>query len=276
MSFIARATVSVLVALALIAPRPAAADFVCTRLDVPGSSWTQVWQVKNSGQVVAGSDIGGHTYSGGAWTALPSPPANSGYGAGDLNALGINDSGAIAGIAFDPVANRDSGFLLSGGTYSFFSYLPQTYLHTDGRALSNSRIVLGWAYHADFTGPAFLYNPGGVPPYAAGFTEIVPTLNGVAPSRTIPGAMNSARQFVGTAEFPTGRRAFVYDPGALEPFKLFQVEGRRSAARGINDNGAVTGFTANLAGTDVGFLLTSGGYQLFTCPELAPVGGLLS
>src|SRR5947209_7478429 len=125
-------------ALALIAA-PAFADYVCKPVDVPDSKWTQLMQLNNAGQIVAGSDIGGAIYSGGSWTPLPDPPAATGFTRADLGALGINDSGVIAGAASTD-AVLEQGFILSGNTYTFFtSGHPGWY--TEARSISNSGIV---------------------------------------------------------------------------------------------------------------------------------------
>lgn len=259
-----------ILALFTLSTAAARADFVCHQLDIPGATNTQVWQVNNSGQAAATSDSGGAIYSGGTWLPLPAPPASSGFTAANVGALGINDSGMIAGNAFSADGVTEQGYVLTGSTYAFFSHPIPGGSRTEPRALSNSGIVTGWSYDDQTLGPAWVFNPNGAPGYAAGFTEILPTLSGAAAIRVIPGAMNAAGQFVGSADF-TGRsrRAFVYDPSAASPFTLFQVGGLFTAARGINDNGAVTGFTVK-PGTNelIGFLLTSAGVQTFTCPEL--------
>ena len=262
---------------AVAAASPASADYVCKQVDVPGALETQLWQVNNAGGVAASSDVGGRTYSGGAWTALPPPPIASGYLAANLSALGINDSGAIAGKAVNLLGTQSQGFVLNGSTYSFFSY--PGYSFTEPRALSNSGIVTGWAYNATLLGPAFVYNPGGAPGYPTGLTTIVPRLpSGTPASFSIPGAMNAAGQFVGSTNFSNSvRYGFVYDPswaahGGTQAITLFQIQGRFTAARGINDNGAVVGFTRDAAGKFAGFLQTSKGFQLIYCPELKAAG----
>ena len=255
----------------------AGADYLCKQLDVPGSTFTQVWQINNVGQVAATSDVGGQIYSNGTWLLLPAPPTSSEFTLTDLQSLGINDSGQITGFA-GGASGGEQGFLLTGTTYDFFSYLPGTYNSTQPRALSNSGIVTGYTFGSTgAVGPAFVYNPSGAAAsgYAPGFTEIVPELGGEPSIFTIPGAMNNVGQLVGSGIFPSAERyAFVYDPAATPSFTLFRIDGRSTAARGINDNGQVVGFTTNTAGASVGFLFTSAGHQIITCPGAYAAGGL--
>jgi hypothetical protein len=276
-----RAVPAVLVSLLLSLPAaPASATYTCKVLDVPGATWTQVWQLNNAGRVAAGSSLGGYTYSGGAWLPLPAPPAASGFTQADLNALGINDAGEITGLASSPDFSRSSGFIYSGGSYAFFDYpagaTPRAF--TEPRAISPSGIVTGWAYNFDavnalyLNSVGFVYNPAGAPGYAPGFTEFLPAspVTGRTAIQVIPGAMNAAGQFVGSVKFPgeSLRYGFVFSP-ATASYDFFHVNGLHSAARGINDKGEVVGFTIDLnTGLLSGYVLTAGGYQAISCPEL--------
>jgi hypothetical protein len=241
---------------------------------------TQVWQLNNAGRVAASSDLGGYTYSGGAWLPLPAPPAALGFTQADLGVMGVNDSGVIAGFARNTAVTAQSGFIYSGGSYAFFDYpagaTPRSF--TEPRAISQSGIVTGWAYNYDaasasyWDGVGFIYNPTGAPGYPPGFTEFLPVspVTGRAAIQVIPGAMNAAGQFVGSVRFPGEplRYGFVYSP-ATASYDFFHVNGLHSAARGINDRGEVVGFTMDLAtGLLTGYLLTPAGYQTITCPEL--------
>ncbi len=254
------------------------ADYVCQPLDVPGAAWTQVWQLNSTGAVAAGSDLGGRVYSGGGWLPLPPLPAGSGFASSEVAALGINDAGVTVGVAGPDTSQQ--AFILSGSTYAFFSYRPDLYTGTEARAISNSGLVTGVAYNQD-GGTGFVYNPSAAPRFAAGYTEIVPTLpDGTVAWRTIPNGINSAGQFVGSADFnPGGRYGFLYDPdwraqGASKPLTLFQLDGAYTAPRGIDNAGRIVGFTRAGGGGIVGFLLTAQGHQLITCPGLDAANGL--
>ena len=257
---------------------PARADYLCKPLDVPGSTGTQLWQLNNAGQIAASSSLGGYIYSGGTWLPLPPPPASSGLVAADLVAFGINDFGVIAGSGSTATLAQRS-FTLTGNSYNFFSY-PGDPSGTEARAIANNGIVTGWQPF----GFAWTYNPAAAPGYPPGFMQVVPTLpNGTRASYSIPGAMNAVGQFVGSTNFPkNGRHGFIYDPGKSTPITLFQINGTYTAARGINDNGAIVGFTFDTSvpvtppatPPVVIFLLTARGYQLIKCPELQSTDGV--
>lgn len=261
------------------ASRAASAAPVCHRLDVPGSTWTQLWQLNSAGQIAAGSDLGGFVYSGGAWLPLPAPPASSGFAAGDLNALGINDHGVIAGAGAN-AAIAETSFILRGSTWSFFT-APYGYPATEARALGNNGVVTGTNWDpANFTGTAFVYDPGApVSGYASGFTQIVPTLSGQPAFMSIPGAMNDAGVFVGSSNFAGhGRWGFVYHPGGTT--EVFRLNGLPTSARGINNAGTLMGFLRAPGDTHGAGLIWAGNTssaQTYDCADLlggAPDTGL--
>ena len=211
---------SLLVAWALAVsavPSQALADYTCQATDVPGSSWTQAWQVNNAGQVAAGSDLGGFVYfsSSGAWLALPHPLADSGYTV-DVGALGINDSLVIGGGAARNDGASGDGCILAKGSYGFFA-IPG-FTQTVVRGIGNNGVAVGIAYNDSTFTAGFIYNPNSVPDYPTGPTELVPVLNGTAARQTIANGMNGLGQFVGSAKFPgTPRYGFLYDPALGEP-----------------------------------------------------------
>lgn len=284
MSFARRVFAMAVAALLLTGPARSAASYTCQKLEVPGSSWTQIWQINGANQIAAGSSLGANVYDPAAtppWHALPAPPPDSGLVLEQLSALGINDAGVIAGAAGPDDGSWEEGFILAGSTYRFFRY--QDYSHAEPRAISESGIVTGQAWD-DTRAVGFVYNPDGAPGYAPGFTEFTPTLpDGTPAHQIIPGAMNAAGQFVGSANFSVGgkpiRYGFLYDPtwqahGYQQLITLFQIDGRWTAARGLDDSGRMVGFTRDASGAVVGFLLTPAGHQLLTCPEIGASGGI--
>lgn len=253
---------------AALAALPATAAPVCHRLDVPGSTWTQLWQVNNAGMVAAGSDIGGAIYAGGVWTQLPDPPADSGLTRADVNALGINDHGFIAGGGGTDTI-PETGFILHGDTYDFFSLGTADYPFTEPRAIANDGTVTGWIHDpANSAGVAFTYNP------SRGATEFwTPQLDGVDSTLNIPGAMNDAGAWVGSAWFfgvgpaNNGPWGYIYQPGQTQP-TLLRYNGLRTKLRGINNHGTIVGFAVlpdDANGAGVIFVGTPGNFHEIDC-----------
>ena len=183
---------------------PAFAGYTCKPLDVPGASGTQLWQITSAGEVAAGSSLGGFVYSGGAWLPIPPLPAGSPYAQVDTGVLGISDAGVLAGVASLPDGTQEQSFILRGGNYTFFTYQPAIHPNTEARAISPNGILTGYSYDpVSLAGVAWVYNPNGVAGYPPGFTEVVPVHpDGTTALFSIPGQMNTAGQFVGSANFP--------------------------------------------------------------------------
>ena len=254
---------------------PVAAAPVCHTLDVPGSSYTQLWQVNTAGQVAASSDQGAFIYSGGSW--LPLPPA-PGYPPADVGALGINDSGVITGFAFDEGSGIEQGFILHGESYTFFNWnVDPDFPGVQPRAISNSGLVSGTelSVNAEASGVGFVYNPGSsaVSGYGAGFTPLFPVRDGVEPFQVIPGSMNDSGLLVGSAFYPgQGKSAFTYDP-STGTYNVFRYNGLRSAARGITNSGTIVGFSVNPGdpnGAGILWTLKNGVFTEIDCSDIAP------
>jgi hypothetical protein len=89
-----------------------------TPINSPGSTFSDVTDVNNLGQVVGFAimptgPLVEFVYSEGTYTALPPNPAPD-----FLHVTGINDSGEIVGSAFNGVNVHYSGFLFSNGMWS--------------------------------------------------------------------------------------------------------------------------------------------------------------
>jgi hypothetical protein len=248
-------------------------DIPCQAIELPGMPdvFVEAWQVNNQGDVAlffeTETQVGTGIYStlDGTFDLLPDASA-FGYVVG---ALGINDAGVVAGIAEsdDPV-HPERGFILVGDQYIFLD-APFGSPQTEPRAISDTGLVSGINLDSDGVGPGFVYNPGrATHPYPPGFTEILPTLNGEASYQVITGQINANGQLVGSARFNgVPRWGFLYDPRAPEPYQLFQVNGHRTAARGINNQGTIVGFTGQ-GDLDVGFVRSAGSTEIFHCVGL--------
>ncbi len=263
----------------LSAPIVARADYRCAVLDVPGAAWQQIWQINDAGQVAANTDLGGFVFTGDGWQQLPAPPADTGFTAASVGALGINDFGAIAGGASnDATGDGSVGFVLAGGAYTFFS--DPAYACTGARAIANTGLVIGTFGDCPSSSKllGFVYNPGAAPGYPPGFTEIVPSLDGVPAQLTVVNQMNGLGQLVGSARIPRHlpRMGFVYDPewrshGLSDLFTFFRIRGLNTAARGINDFGRIVGFTTSPSSLDdnTGFIVTGLAQRSITCSQIA-------
>jgi hypothetical protein len=214
-------------------------------------------------------------YSHGIFTQLPSPPA----GYNSFSAFGINNAGVVTGSALSGACdNCEVGFILTGTTYKFFSQ--QGFANTEPRAIANSGLITGYSYNdptgAPQTTSGFIYNPAGAgtftvvngPEYVTGFSIVQ--------------GMNASGRITGDSRLADPRQRYGYvwqlgplDNGNLTPLPFFARltigevgTGVRTAARGINDAGVITGFTSQ-GETNVGFVGSDAkGFRL-----LVPPGG---
>jgi uncharacterized membrane protein len=248
--------------LAILASATAHADYVFTTVDYPGSTYTNVVGMNNTGAIVgiaadsSGNDVS-FVYSGGtSGTFAALPPTPGGLGAAPF---GINDAGTIVGASEPADGSFEIGFLLIGSTYTFFSHPPQGY--TEPRSINAAGFVTGATTDYDAAGNVinnvgFIYDP------ATGiFTDIlIPNATSI-----IAQGMNAAGQVVGNAFFADGSQSgFLRQlDGTLS---LFKVNGRNTRARGINNNGLITGF---IQGGLYAFVGNSSGYQLLQASPTA-------
>jgi hypothetical protein len=129
--------------------------------------------------------------------------------------------------------------------------------------------VTGYSYDDALTAfVGFVYDPR-----TGSFTDATPPGSGFAFSVTQ--GMNADGQLSGDGRIPDlGRYGFVWQQGTLikgkrelAPFLgRFSIGDGGTAARGINDAGYITGFTAS-GGTTVGFVgIASRGFRLLVAP----------
>jgi len=225
--------------------------YTCQALDVPGSAWTQVWQLNDAGQIAADSDQGAFIYDSttGQWSTVAAPPSSSGYTAADVNVLGINNHGQLAGVAQAPLSPVEQSFILNGlppgGAYTFVPNFASSatpgYTNTEFRAISDNGLVPGFASPPPYPPSqtiGFIYNPTAatIATFPPGYTSFVPKLSdGSASTYTIPGAMNASGLFVGSGSSATiAKEAFLYNPNTLTKYSL-GMAGVQTALRGLND-----------------------------------------
>jgi len=269
---------------AAAAPAHAQVTYVYDNIFVPGSGTSSfISGLNDDGQAIVNSATGlQYIYSpGGGLTALTQPPASSGYVDGTVG-YGINNSGVVVGSACNcPGSNPgtiEQGFILSRGTYSFFSYPGASV--TIARSITSAGLVTGY----DNVSGGFLYNPS-----TGAFTSIYPP-NSVSPVQPYLNAafnpnvftpaqgITAAGQIVGStllsADNPAGSSspyfsAYLYNQGT-NTYNVFQVDGGSSQARGINAAGVITGFvTLSSGATDAFVGSVTGGFQLLSDPNAA-------
>jgi len=249
-----------LAALALFLAAPAWATYVFNTINYPGSTFTDVRGINNSGHVVGYASLDGvnnfsFLYAAGGFSPLAPSPLHP-------SALGLNDADVVVGST---TTTPEQGFIYSGGTYTFFSRPGWT--NTEARAISNSGLVVGFSYETDAVGgitssSGFIYNPA-----TSAYTDIpVPGSPFV-----IAQGINNAGQVVGSALFlPGGQQGWLRQPAGTLSF--FQVDAESTHARGINDVGLITGFI-NGAAANSGFVGTSSGFELLDVPGAASTVG---
>lgn len=230
---------------------PSLADtYACQSIDVPGSTWTQVWRLNDRGQVAAGSSLGAFLYdaASGSWLPLPAPPAASGFTAANLGALDVTNGGVVVGGAAPNDNLSEQGFILGSiadpSSYQFATYTdpaaPQN-VRTEFRGANTAGLVTGFAYDASvgvLSGQAFIYNPtaSAISLFSPGFTPFTPIMSDGSKSLlTIPGGINAVGQFVVSGKSATNpKEGILYDPATLTTYSL-TIPGSRTSLRGIND-----------------------------------------
>ena len=249
----------VLAALSLL-PFAAGATYVFNTVEYPGAVFTDVRGINNTGRIVGYASFDGvnyfsFTYQGGVFSGLPAVPGGPGI---EAVAHGINDAGDVVGTLVDTTGVAGSnGFILPHGSFSYMGFARPAWFDTLARAISNSGLVVG--YNDDGTGSTagFIFDPS-----TFLFTDI--TIPGSL--LTIAQSMNGAGQVVGSAVLPLasgGTQAWLREPGGA--ITLFQIAGRPTRARGINDVGLIAGFTS-VGAVNMGFVANSSGFEDLMVP----------
>jgi hypothetical protein len=231
-------------------------------VDVPGSTFTDINGVNDSGQVVGSYTASGISHgfvkSGESYTSLDVPGATS------TAAWDINESGQIAGSYVSGGVTH--GFLLSGGVYTTIDVPGST--RTMPRGIGDSGEIVG-EYTTGGITHAFLLSGGT-------FTTLDPPGSTFAYASEI----NASGQIVG--RFDTGGTNFGYLLSEGVYTTIVAPGSTSSAALGINDSGQIVGgFTAG--GIRYGYLLTDGAFTTievtgatFTTPRKINDSGLIA
>jgi uncharacterized membrane protein len=243
-------------ALVLAAPGWAFA-YVITPIEYPGATSTQVFGLNDAGQVAGVATVGSSVIpfvwspaGGGTFTLLPSAPAGSPVP--DV-AIGINDAGTIVGGAINASGN-EVGFRLSGGTYTYFAYPGAA--GTEARGIGTAGLITGFSGDAAGNLLPIIYDPA-----ANAFTSI-PVPGILARPGNFAQGINAAGQVVGGAFISgVGYSGFLRQSNGT--VTTFQINGRDTRARGINDAGVIVGW---YNGTDAFVEFSPGSFSFFDFP----------
>lgn len=238
-SKIRRAATMLAIATGAFAAAPAMAEYVFTPISGPaGSTYSTAWGINNSGSIVGQSDQGNWIYSGGRYTMLPA----------DFGALGINDSGIVAGSRYNAQTGATTGSTYDSTTHTFTTVNVPNATSVNLRGIANDGSVAGYYTATDGT-HAFVYANGNLTTLPA------PSQQGF----NVAQGINSHGQVVGSF---AGVGSFLYDMNshALNTFTVSPGLPQATKARAINDHGEIAGFTF-LNGATVGFVGTSAGFQ---------------
>lgn len=246
-------------AVALLAGPMAAqaqADYEFQLIDHPGGTDTSVFGINESGDVVGNGFADPNSlpfvydWKKGMYTDVAPLAVYS-----DTSVVGINNAGVMVGSVWSQEESTESGFIRNkNGVFTVFSH-PGALSVTHARAVNNKGIVTGYRNRVDddvgVTVAGFIYDP-----MSNTFTDIIPEDDHV---QSIAQGINSTGVVVGSAFFIDGddpcnssntgvvrygwRRA---TDGALT---YFSVNGRWTAARGINDSDTIVGFVNTDTGT---------------------------
>ena len=254
-------------ALCLLQLTPAGAlageTYSWTPIVIPHVTVAGAFGLNDLGQVAISDATGtvSGIYQYGRFTRLPNPPAGF-----TVTATGINDAGVIAGFATTTANAHEQGFILNHGQYRFFSR--PGWDTTEPRSIGPSGLIVGINVQDTGEYAGFVYDPS-----AGTFTDVTPS----GSFYTIAQGINRFGRISGSGQDDSlGRYAFISQPNTLGtgatasvPFlERIRLADGKANARGINDEGVITGWALS-NGQTVGFVGSeSRGYQV-----LVPPGG---
>ena len=237
----------------------------------PGSTSDQVFGINNRGEVVGiGSGSIPYVYDSKKGSFTDVTPV-AGYD--DTAVIGISDEGVLVGSVtnFGPDwwLDEASGLIIDNkGASTLFDH-PDALLSTQARGVNEEGLVTGFRdmpSHLGFdTIIAFVYDPK-----RNTFTDIIPESDH---GQSIAQGINSKGEVVGSAFFYGAEDPC--DPGNTDSFvrygwlrakdgtvTYFQINGDRTAARGITDSGTIAGFVDDsTSGLFKGFVTELDGSQ---------------
>ncbi len=260
----------VILAVGLLAgPMAADAQYDYQQIDYPGASDTQVFGVNDRGSVVGNGHIAPDTFpfiyslkKGGFIVVAPL----DGYSS--TSVLGTNNRGDMVGSVVSLNGFTTSGFIRdNNGNFTVFKH-PKAVSFTNPRAVNNKGLVTGYRDDPDdqFSPEnGFIYDSN-----TGTFTDIVPSLFTLAHGITSRGdVVGSAVFFKADDPCPPSSDETTVRYGWLRTVNgavtYFDVNGRRTSARGITDSGTIAGFVSDIGtiGIDTakGFVVDLDGSQ---------------
>jgi hypothetical protein len=267
-------------------------DYVVNQIDYVDpatgavANFTQLWSSnKNANALGRASPDGSATFfsfvydpATGDYVRLPLPPGYDGITT-FANPIGINDAGVMTGDTFEADGSNRS-FILKDGVYTFFSGPGWANVHA--RTIGNPTaahpegLVVGFVDDGIFettqSTAGFVYDPA---------TSAFATINALDSFLTIAHGQNASGQIVGSiiadgTSLAFGHWGFLFnsatgaDPILGGTVDYFRINGLRTLARGINDNGVIAAgvrsptFNTFQNETHVGN--ASSGFQLINVP----------
>jgi uncharacterized membrane protein len=226
----------------LAGPMAAQAQYDYQQLDYPGAEFTQVFGINDRGDVV-GNGIAADTYpfvyglQKGTFTDV-APLA--GYA---TSVIGINGRGDIVGSV--NVGNAISGFIRDeNGNFTVFDH-PYALSSTNPRGINNGGLVTGFRDDDNGFSVGFIYDSK-----SDNFTDLIPTsyftiAHGINKKGEVAGGSSFLEEYdpcpdLGNSDSPfPGYGWFRATDGMVT---YFEVNGFRTRARGITDEGLIVGF----------------------------------
>ena len=240
-------TVLSVLAAGLLSAAAAAADteYDIQIVEYPGALGTDIFGINDRGQAVGNGQFADtnlpFVYDSKKQTFTPIAPL-TGYSRTGL--LGISDPGTLVGSVVSEDGLTTEGLIIDKqGNATVFAH-PEALSFTQARAVNNTGLVSGYR---DLEGDFFTENWGFIYDSRTGeFTDIVPSLF------TIAQGINNKGEVVGSAIFFGSDAPCPADPAAIVRFgwvratdgtvTYFTVNGGGTSARGLADNGRISGF----------------------------------
>jgi hypothetical protein len=218
-------------AAAVTASAQASATYTASTFDLPGASYTQVWDITNSGQLVGTSALGSFIHSAGVTSFLPT------YLGLAPSALGMSDNGVVVGSVVD--ANGFfTGLFYEAGTYTPL-VIPGADFTQVRHISADGRYAAGYYSGPSLTGGFVLDRS----------TSALTLLPAIANASTlIMQGANSAGLVTGSISSSTNRSGILYD--ATTGVTTYYATAAGLAAprfRDINDAGLITGFVGSVS-----------------------------